>query len=96
MRDEQVVLSEDGKPLVPVGTRFGRGGADYCRRCQTVTRHTWFVASHEWWHCHMCGSEHLTEGCEWSCIGCGEPGDGWNRLLTDLARAGCEPEPVNG
>jgi hypothetical protein len=89
-------LSEDGKPLLPVGTRLGRGRPDFCRTCGTVTRHVWIVVSHEWWHCHMCGDEHFTEGCEWACTCCGEAGDGLNRMLTDLARAGCEPERVDG
>jgi hypothetical protein len=82
-------------PLVPVGTRLGRGRADFCRRCGTVTRHTFIVVSHEWWDCALCGDEHYTEGCKWSCARCDQAGDGLSALLTMLARAGLEPEPVD-
>ncbi len=86
-------LSEDGRQLAPIGMRFGKRDADYCRKCQTVTSHTFVVASHEWWTCaYSC--EHFSEACAWECLRCGEFGDGGNRLLTILARAGLEPEPL--
>lgn len=82
--------------LVPVGVLHGRGRPDFCRSCQTVTHHRFKVASHEWWDCALCGNAHFTEAWEWSCTQCEEPGDGLSMLLTMLARAGCEPERVDG
>lgn len=96
MSSAEPATSEDGLPLVPVGTRFGRRAPDYCRNCETVTEHTLVVVSHEWWDCFMCGASHYGEACEWACMRCDQPGDGFTRLLTMLARAGLEPEGVDG
>ncbi len=89
-------VSEDGRVLTPIGTRSGRRKPDYCRTCGTVTSHWWVVDSHEWWDCAGCGERHFSEAYGWACVRCGDLGDGWNTLLTLLARAGLEPEPVDG
>lgn len=95
MSADQGVLNEDGRELAPIGMQFGRRDADYCRKCQTVTLHTFVVASHEWWACDFCGEDHFSEACAWECLRCGKFGDGWNRFLTILARAGLEPERLD-
>jgi len=94
MSADSGALSEDGRQLAPIGMRTGRQDADYCRKCQTITWHNFVVASHEWWTCGLCSGEHFSEAWAWECLRCGESGDGWNRFLTILARAGLEPEPV--
>jgi hypothetical protein len=77
--------------VIAVGTRIRPYEPDYCRRCETIRPHSYFVASHEAYDC-TCGDEHEGEAWGWSCVHCGFESDGVSKMLTKLAQARMEPE----
>jgi hypothetical protein len=80
--------------MIRIGARVWPGEPDYCRRCQTITLHSFFCASRESYHCHLCHEEHEDDAFGWSCVRCGRESDALTKLVQMLARAGLEPEPA--
>ena len=71
-----------------VGQRIWPGEPDYCRRCRTMTLHSFFLAEFVDWHC-PCGEVHEDEPAwGWSCIRCGYESDAFTKIIARWAAQG--------